>query len=149
MTTHQLTTMIELLRKEEMVLRERKERKLNEKIDEARKRVQDFEELIAENEVLRDPALPLEEVTKEVVDPAANVNEMEVKGENEAKENKVEEVSEEKVKKSAEKEERDSALRERKNQIIRDSSSRSKRGQKLQEQKSENSEESDSKNTKN
>ena len=149
MTTHQLTTMIELLRKEEMVLRERKERKLNEKIDEARKRVQDFEELIAENEVLRDPALPLEEVTKEVVDPAANVNEMEVKGENEAKENKVEEVSEEKVKKSAEKEERDSALRERKNQIIQDSSSRSKRGQKLQEQKSENSEESDSKNTKN
>ena len=149
MTTHQLTTMIELLRKEEMVLRERKERKLNEKIDEARKRVQDFEELIAENEVLRDPALPLEEVTKEVVDPAANVNEMEVKGENEAKENKVEEVSEEKVKKSAEKEERDSALRERKNQIIQESSSRSKRGQKLQEQKSENSEESDSKNTKN
>ena len=149
MTTHQLTTMIELLRKEEMVLRERKERKLNEKIDEARKRVQDFEELIAENEVLRDPALPLEEVTKEVVDPAANVNEMEVKGENKAKENKVEEVSEEKVKKSAEKEERDSALRERKNQIIQDSSSRSKRGQKLQEQKSENSEESDSKNTKN
>ena len=149
MTTHQLTTMIELLRKEEMVLRERKERKLNEKIDEARKRVQDFEELIAENEVLRDPALPLEEVTKEVVDPAANVNEMEVKGENEAKENKVEEVSEEKVKKSAEKEERDSALRERKNQIIQESSSRSKRGQKLQEQKSDSSEESDSKNTKN
>ena len=63
LTPKQLTTMIDLLRKEERVLRERKERKLSEKIEEARRKVQVMEENSEQVEEMRDIALSLEEKT--------------------------------------------------------------------------------------